>query len=349
MSKIVIPFIIITVLLAGCTQQNVDVIFNNLPQVQAFLNEHSNAEMIMNYWTIEEVNNSINEISADCEKNMTVQPMYFARVSEGNFEVTAWFDSSYTPLCVIKKDNAAAQEPVIPVNQSINITGNETDDDEHDSEDQEDEKEYALAKEVNDYNCVTLTWTPYEGADLKYYKVVRSETNEHPKYPDDGYIEVISSRLTNYYTDCSAENGKYYYGITMVTTNHGSLYTNPVEVELEFEQENDSHDQTNNSEEQELAYEVVLMRSNVSVPENCLNLSWTPWPEDITYYKVVRSTTNNDPKYPEDSYIAVISDRESTQYLDCEWNSNATTYYRITTVLENSSKVHSNVLTINAE
>ena len=40
---------------------------------------------------------------------------------------------------------------------------------------------------------VKLVWNNYEGDNLKYYKVVWSQKNADPKYPEDGHIKAISN------------------------------------------------------------------------------------------------------------------------------------------------------------
>jgi hypothetical protein len=38
-----------------------------------------------------------------------------------------------------------------------------------------------------------LEWSKAEGQGFQYYKVVISESNPHPAYPDDGYVDAISN------------------------------------------------------------------------------------------------------------------------------------------------------------
>ncbi|MBN2367656.1 hypothetical protein JXC34_01460 [Candidatus Woesearchaeota archaeon] len=63
-----------------------------------------------------------------------------------------------------------------------------------------------------------LEWTPYECDDLSYYKVVWSQTNSDPMYPDDGYISVISD-YSNTKMKVPAEKykeGTNYYRISVI-------------------------------------------------------------------------------------------------------------------------------------
>lgn len=54
---------------------------------------------------------------------------------------------------------------------------------------------------------------------------------------------------------------------------------------------------------------------SVKVTDNGLKVEWTKTPSgDFTYYKVVLSKSNSSPSYPDDGYIAVISDINQTSY-----------------------------------
>ena len=62
--------------------------------------------------------------------------------------------------------------------------------------------------------------------------------------------------------------------------------------------------------EEGLQFDAVLNGDHVET-------SWTKFaPEGFNYYKVVRSTTNPDPVYPDDGYIQVTSDPDFTFYTD---------------------------------
>lgn len=61
--------------------------------------------------------------------------------------------------------------------------------------------------------------------------------------------------------------------------------------------------------------------------------SWNSYaPEGFNYYKVVRSTTNPDPVYPDDGYIQVTSDPDFTFYTDKEVP-NGVSYYRVCSIV----------------
>lgn len=329
MKKLIILAVI--VLLTGCTQGSINAVFNNLPQVQQFLDEHPNAKIVANYWTSAEVTEVISSISSTCEKNITIQDMYSVRISEGDFEVSAWFDKNYNPLCIVKQEVPSEVMPAnaSPVSPEEIETHEEKEVENESPESASTSTALVLKTEISD-GCVKLKWTPYPNSDLKYYKIVRSATNEDPKYPEDGYISVITSRLDNTYTDCNPNDGINYYGITIVKTDGNKEYTNPVSVTVENTEEPTSSSVTLNGEE----------------IEGCIKLEWNYEGSTLKYYKVVRSSTNPEPKYPEDGYISVISNKEEQEYTDCAYNDSLINYYRITVVLPDNSKIHSNVLVI---
>ena len=63
---------------------------------------------------------------------------------------------------------------------------------------------------------VHLSWNESTGAIFQYYKVVRSETNPNPNYPDDGYIAVKNMGEESYVDTDVLEDSTYYYRICEV-------------------------------------------------------------------------------------------------------------------------------------
>ncbi|MBD3328316.1 hypothetical protein GF340_03350, partial [Candidatus Peregrinibacteria bacterium] len=62
--------------------------------------------------------------------------------------------------------------------------------------------EYNLPTQVSDLNFsatltddqkVKMSWNEYEPEGFNYYKVIRSQDNTDPVYPDDGYIYMGNS------------------------------------------------------------------------------------------------------------------------------------------------------------
>lgn len=61
---------------------------------------------------------------------------------------------------------------------------------------------------------VVTNWSKYNHSEaFSYYKVVRSQTNNNPVYPDDGYIYYGDDVNTLTFTDTSVPTGTSYYRI----------------------------------------------------------------------------------------------------------------------------------------
>ncbi len=76
-------------------------------------------------------------------------------------------------------------------------------------------------------------------------------------------------------------------------------------------------------------------------------MNWTKYNKDegFRFYKVIRSSTNPDPVYPEDSYIKYSSDVNFTSYVDSkvpQW----TNYYRVCAITDANNRYCSNVVKI---
>jgi predicted secreted protein len=71
-----------------------------------------------------------------------------------------------------------------------------------------------------DGDKVTIKWSPYsQGGKFSYYKVVRSQSNTNPVYPDDGYIYYSSDVDTVSYVDSKVPAGTSYYRVCQVTSS----------------------------------------------------------------------------------------------------------------------------------
>ncbi len=70
--------------------------------------------------------------------------------------------------------------------------------------------------QVTDDNKVELRWNKYIPKNFNYYKVIRSQTNPNPVYPDDGYIKYSSDPNYTYYLDTKPPEGKVYYRVCSI-------------------------------------------------------------------------------------------------------------------------------------
>ncbi|MDD4409177.1 MAG: protease inhibitor I42 family protein [Candidatus Pacebacteria bacterium] len=73
---------------------------------------------------------------------------------------------------------------------------------------------------ILDNGKVLVKWSPYNLSDnFSYYKVVRSQTNINPVYPDDGYIFYSSDKSVVSYVDENVPAGVSYYRVCHVTSS----------------------------------------------------------------------------------------------------------------------------------
>lgn len=71
-------------------------------------------------------------------------------------------------------------------------------------------------------NHVIMNWSPW-AEDLMWYKLVRSQENANPSYPDDGYIYYSTNSQETVYTDKSPPQGNVFYRICAITF-HKEVY-----------------------------------------------------------------------------------------------------------------------------
>jgi len=186
-----------------------------------------------------------------------------------------------------------------------------------------------------DERRIELKWEVNNNNNIKYYKIVKSTTNENPKYPEDGYYRVVNPQKTNeYYAEIyEIEEKKTYYRITAVLEDDSKIHSPVKEITPEIQ-------------EAEIKYfELNLEGEHMNYDEK-IQLKWEVSDnDDIKYFKVVRSTTNYDPKYPEDGYVKVVNPHDDKKYEIELTENDQKSFYRITTVFKDDTKHHSNVLT----
>lgn len=87
---------------------------------------------------------------------------------------------------------------------------------------------------VYNNGVVETRWKKYLRDDLKYYKLVRSENNPDPVYPEDGYIFYATDPGQTTFTDSSVTPGTWYYRLCIIT-RQGDRWVSPV-VTVEVEE-----------------------------------------------------------------------------------------------------------------
>lgn len=155
---------------------------------------------------------------------------------------------------------------------------------------------------------VVLNWTKASENGFLYYKVVASKSNSSPRYPQDGYLYVISDRSQTSVTLKSTDSysggdiqGKlvpgqsYYFSITAVY-NDAKVPGNTVSLKYPSASDVSS---------------AVKVTGKVS--DGKILLQWTPVSSSgFNYYKVVISKNVSNPRYPDDGYLYYFSDVNKT-------------------------------------
>jgi len=164
-----------------------------------------------------------------------------------------------------------------------------------------------------------MSWTKETSEDLRGYKVVISENNPTPSYPDDGYLRWITDRdeTTLFIDNSETYNGgdidgylkpdtSYYFTITYLYED-AKKTTETVIVKTPSDL---------------WAPEVIepldpsSLVLSVEIVENALRLNWTAEPSScLRGYKVVISKSNPTPSYPDDGYLRWITDWEENTIL----------------------------------
>ena len=76
-----------------------------------------------------------------------------------------------------------------------------------------------LTGSLNADGNVNLSWSQYTGANFMWYKVVTSQTDNSPKYPENGYIDVKTAATELTYSHTAVPAGVNYYSVCVITTD----------------------------------------------------------------------------------------------------------------------------------
>lgn len=157
-------------------------------------------------------------------------------------------------------------------------------------------------------NKLYVSWNKINSTKLKGYKVVISQNDSSPSYPDNGYLYYITDRDRTYaiidnstsYTGNSdfgpylKKNEKYYISVTAVYDDR-IVAGNAVRKTYPGANSPDSY---------------IAPNASISIVNGKLVLNWDKI--DSSYlngYKVVISKNDSTPKYPENGYLYYITDR----------------------------------------
>ncbi len=207
---------------------------------------------------------------------------------------------------------------------TITITYNEDGDDDSDSD-------FTLEAESRS-SGVKLTWDTYEDDDDAYYVILRSTSDSTPTYSDQ-YYDYVDDYDTTSYTDTSVTDGKkYYYRIGVYKDSEILSYSNTVTITYN----EDGNDDDEDSSELDFA-----AKSNSSG----VKLTWDEYDDDIDSYKILRSTSDSSPTYPDQSYKS-ISSTSTTSYTDTSVTDGKKYYYRLAVYYDGDVELYSDTITI---
>jgi len=108
---LLLELIILVSFISGCVyDKNVTSTVNAIPEVKQFLKEHPDAKIAVTFWSKEEVTNSEQEISQQCDKKIVPMDMFKSRIREGNLKTIIWINAqNLTVIC-----SAIEETPVTP-------------------------------------------------------------------------------------------------------------------------------------------------------------------------------------------------------------------------------------------
>lgn len=183
--------------------------------------------------------------------------------------------------------------------------------------------EYAKISGKAEGGKIYLKWQPVSNKNgFKYYKVVASKSDISPQYPENGYLYAITDiNSTSVVVDNSREynNGdfgsyfkkgeKYYFSVTTVYEDR----TVPGDVIILTYPGEDAG--TGNTSSTNNTSITLTPKVTATVKDGKVYLKWNPiYVDGFTYYKVVVSKNNPNPKYPDDGYIYYTTDPSETNF-----------------------------------
>ncbi len=176
-----------------------------------------------------------------------------------------------------------------------------------------------ILKAQLDQETVSLTWTIFEGDDLKSYQLIKTNQDGELRYPGSEVIKSTSNEADLKFEDTNLESGQTYrYRVCALKLNDKVVCGNVNSIETEPEDEPDN-----------IPPQSASLNTSISVEG--VSLNWNKnTEEDFKEYRIVKSLTNSSPVYPADGFI-IVKTQGSESYLDNQVNitSPGTFYYRI--------------------
>jgi hypothetical protein len=186
---------------------------------------------------------------------------------------------------------------------------------------------------------VILHWDMINNPAFQGYKVVASRSNPNPAYPADGYVKYITNPGTTGLSVYEGFNGLkggtgYYFSITALYTDGTKVPGNAVYLVV-----------PDTGQSQDLAATIIVGEAG----DDSVFLVWDKISHpQFAGYKVVASSTNSNPRYPDDGYIAYITDPDHTFFSSAfnNFEGGGTYWFSITVLYTDGSKIPGNAVAI---
>ncbi len=203
-----------------------------------------------------------------------------------------------------------------------------------------------LEGSLNADGYAELSWNEYTGGDLKWYKVVHSQTNTDAKYPMDGYVKAITDPTVTSYTHTGVKEGTNYYRVCVITEQDLRACSNTVTLESDAA-ETDTTDKTDSNDPYTDDENIQITLTGDLNDMGKAELNWTQYDgQDLKWYKIVHSQTKTEPYYPVDGYVGVYSDVTKTSYTHADVPEGMN-YYRVCVITDDNLRGCSNTVTLN--
>lgn len=201
---------------------------------------------------------------------------------------------------------------------------------------------------INADGYAELSWNEYVG-DLRWYKVVHSQTNTDAKYPMDGYVQAISDPAETTYTHTGVKAGTNYYRVCAINTDNLRACSNTLTFEVGEAPATPDPDPEKVYDAQDPYTDDASIVMTMTGSLNSLGKAELSWDEydggDLKWYKVVHSQTNTDAKYPTDGYVQVFSNAAETAYTHTSVPE-GTNHYRVCVITTADMRGCSNTVTL---
>jgi hypothetical protein len=194
---------------------------------------------------------------------------------------------------------------------------------------------------------IILSWEKARAEGFQGYKIVASETNPNPRYPDDGYIEYITDRDTTSFSLYEGMGGlkantNYYFSVTYLYDGD-KVIGNAVQLKVP---EKEGKPEPPKPAPGEHAASTIAG----SMDGTTVHLSWSGISDPaFNGYKVVHSFSDTTPTYPENSYIEYITNASQTSFdVDVTdlsgYTPGAPCWFSITVLYSDGAKKSGNVI-----